>query len=212
VSRIGLTLAAGLALTAIALGVTLSGSPIETLRANSTGLPQEFGETNSDAAACQAGEGLPAGTSAIRIGLKSTIGPRVSLTASSAGRILTSGAAGSGWTGASVTIPVKPVARTSLQARICFKLGPTEESVGILGLRTGPAVAARSPQGQVLPGRFKIEYLRRAPGSWWSAAPAVARRLGLGRAPSGTWIALLIVVLMGAVLAGAVWLTREQLQ
>jgi hypothetical protein len=212
VSRTGLTLVAGLALTAIALGVTLSGSPIEVLRKSSTRLPLELAETNSATGACQDGEELPAGTSAMRLGLKSTTGPRVSLTALSGARILTSGATGSGWSGASITVPVKAVARASPHARICFRLGPTVEGVGILGARTGSAVAARSPRGQILPGRFKIEYLREAPGSWWSEAPAVARRLGLGRAPSGAWIALLLIALMGAVVAGAAWLTLEQLR
>ena len=211
-SRTKLTLAAGLTLLVIALIVTLTRSPVQVLRADSTELSEQLAETNSNAAACQGGEEMPAGTSAIRVGLKSTTGPGVSLTALSGGRALTSGAAGSGWTGASVTVPVKPRARRSAPVQICFKLGRTVENVAILGIKTSPAVAARAPLGQVLPGRFKVEYLRSASSSWLSEASKVARRLGLGRAPSGTWIVLLLIALMGAVVAGAAWLTIEELR
>jgi hypothetical protein len=212
VSRTGLTLAVGLTLVVIAIVVTLTRSPIEVLRSDSTQLPQELAETNSDAAACQGSEQLPAGTSAIRLGLKSTIGPRVNLTVLSSTRALTSGVTGSGWTGASVTVRVKPVRQANAPVRICFRLGRTVESVTILGVKTSPVLAATGSGGQVLPGRFKVEYLRAASSSWWSQASAVARRLGLGRVPSGTWVALLVMALMGAVVAGAAWLTLEQLR
>jgi hypothetical protein len=73
-------------------------------------------------------------------------------------------------------------------------------------------MAARGGEGEPLPGRIKIEYLRADHSSWWSAAQAVARRMGLGRAPTGTWIALLLTGLMGVVVVTASWLTLKELR
>ncbi len=59
---------------------------------------------------------------------------------------------------------------------------------------------------------LRIEYLRPGPGSWWSLASAVARRMGLGRAPSGTWVALLPLALMSVAVALAAWLVLGWLE
>jgi len=209
---VGLTLAAGLALLAVAVGVVMSSSPVAVIGANSTLANGSLAQTYSAAGACQPGEDLPAGTSAIRLTLESDIGPRVGVRALSGTHVLTSGAVGSGWTGGSVTVPVRPVARTSSHVRICFEVGPTKELVAFIGAPTSPAVAATDSEGKALPGRIKIEYLRADRSSWWSVAPTVARRMGLGRAPAGTWIVLLLVALMGTAIAGASWLTLRELR
>lgn len=73
-----------------------------------------------------------------------------------------------------------------------------EESLQLVGEPAGAALAARSAAGP-LPGRVVAEYLRPSRSSWWSLAPSVARRMGLGHAPSGTWSALLVLALMAAV-------------
>lgn len=210
-SRVGWTLTLGLTLVAIALGVTLSRSPMVTIR-RSTSEIEQLTETQNAAGACQAGETLPAGTSAIRLALMSDAGPYVSVRALSAGRVLIAGVAHSGWTGGSVTMPVRPLNHTISHIRICFRLGPTKERVAIVGEPTSPVRAARSDGGGVLPGRLRVEYLQVAPSSWWSTAVPVARRIGLGRAPSGTWIALLVLSLMIAVVCGASWLSLRDLR
>ncbi len=211
--RVAGALALGLALLALALGLTLSGAPAVVLGANSTLANGALAVTSAGAQACQSGETLPAGSSAIRLTLLAEIGPRVSVSAiSSTGGVLTSGSIGSGWTGGSVSIPVKRVARMSSPVRICFKLDPSKEQVGIVGSPTKQDVAARSGEGEALPGRIKIEYLRTGSRSWWSVAPEVARRMGLGHAPSGTWVALALVLAMGAVLLTASWLVFEELR
>jgi hypothetical protein len=211
VTRAKVVLAAGLVLMAIAIVVTLSGSPLVVAHANGTVPNEAIVETANEAEACQGGEVLPAGISAIRITLLSDAGPRVSLTALSGARVLTDGVAGSGWTSGAVTVPVRPVARTVSDVRICFRLGPTVETVALYGSPTRAAVAARDREGNPLPGRITIEYMRSALGSWWSDASAVARHIGLGRAPSGTWIALLLLVLMGAAVASASWMAAKGL-
>lgn len=210
-TRAAVALAVGLGLVAIALGVTLSGSPLVVAAASSTGR-ETLAETNKDAGACQANEVLPAGTSAIRFSLKSDVGPRVSISALTGTHVLINGVTSAGWTSEAVTVSVRPMARATSHVRICFNLGSTNEPVAINGVRTGRAVAAIASNGEALPGRVGIEYMRPARSSWWSTAQAVARRIGLGRAPSGTWIVLLLLALMGVIIATASWLTLKELR
>jgi hypothetical protein len=210
-TRVGVALGAGLALLVIALVVTLSGSPQVLANANATPSDEPILEAKSGAGACQDGELVPAGISGIRLTLVADAGPRVSVSALSGTHVLTSGTAGSGWTSGAVTVPVKVLAQPVAGARICFKLGPSVETVQLGGSRTSAAVAATNLHGRPLPGRFTVEYIRSASRSWWSTAETVARHIGLGRAPSGSWVALLLLAGMGAVLATASWLLLREL-
>lgn len=209
--RTAVALVAGLALVAIAIVVTLSGSPLVVAHTN--GVPVNFlvGESKGENMACQSGESVPAGTSAIRFRFESDAGPRVSVSVWSGGRLLTSGAMQSGWTSGAVTVPLTPLAHAVANARVCFALGLSAENVNIDGARTSAAVSARGGDGEALPGRFTVEYERPAHSSWWSIAKIVARHLGLGREPAGSWIALLLVVLMGGSVLGASWLLLREL-
>lgn len=146
--RVVVALAVGLALVAVALGVTLSRSPLVVVRANPTLANGVIATTYSAAEACQGGETLPAGTSAIRLTLASDIGPRVGLRVLSGARVVTAGAVGDGWTGGSVTVPVRPLAHTLANVRICFKLGRGAESVEIVGVQTSPRVAAKGAKAK----------------------------------------------------------------
>lgn len=205
-------LAAGLALLAIALVVTLSGSPLVVAHANNTPADQPILRATSHTGACQDGEVLPAGISAIRLILVAVVGPSVSVTLTSGAHPLAAGVAGSGWTSGAVTVPVKALPRAASRARICFKLGQSAEGVEVGGSHTGAALAARGLDGKALPGRFTVEYMRSGKGSWWSSAQTVARRIGLGHAPEGTWLALLLIASMGAILATASWLLMRELR
>lgn len=211
-TRARVTLAAGLALLLVAIAVTLSGSPIVAAHTNGVVPNESLAETASEAEACQSGEALPAGISAIRLALLSIAGPRVSVTVLSGTHVLTSGAVGSGWTGGAVTIPVRPVTVAVSHVRVCFELGRTVETVALYGSPTSRALAARDREGNPLSGRITVEYMRSASGTWWSIASKVARHIGLGRAPSGTWIALLLVLSMGAVVVSASWLAAKGLR
>jgi hypothetical protein len=206
-----IALVAGLALLALAVGVTLSGSPVVVAHTNSVLAERKIAETVSNAAACQADEVLPAGISAIRLTLDSYAGPQVSVRVLSGTRVLTHGVVGSGWVGGSLTVPVKHVSRTTSGVRVCFKLGPTKEKVAIDGVRTSSAVAARDDGGNSLPGRIRVEYLRAGHSSWWSLARVLARRIGLGRAPTGAWVALLAALLIGTGIAAASWVVLKEL-
>ncbi len=212
-------LAAGLTLTAIAIGVVLSRSPPAVTRSTPMTAAVGFGTSALGARICQSGEVLPRSTTAIRVWLEAVIGPPVSVEASSGSHLLTRGTRGPGWTTGSVTIPVRTVTRTVSHVTVCVNVGRPREPIGLHGVRTATAVAAFDRQGPLprtarappryregpLPGRIVIEYLRPGNSSWWSLATSVARRMGLGRAASGTWIAVLAIVLM---LALAVVMSR----
>src|SRR5580692_6763161 len=174
-----IALAAGLALVALALVLTLSGSPA-TLAAPRPGtVDQELTSTRRPMTVCQAGETLPRGTTALRLSLKALIGPRVTVEALVGARVVASGERGPGWTASAVTVPVGPIARTLPGATVCFALAVNDETVEIAGAAGPHATGALVENGQGLAGRVKIEYLRPGTRSWWSLALATARHLGL---------------------------------
>lgn len=211
-TRAAIALAAALAAVAIVLAVVLSGSPLVVVHTNAVPADEPISEGKGNAGACQEGELLPAGVSAIRLTLVTLAGPSVSVSVSAGERTLASGTTGSGWTAGAVTVPVRPLAHAVAGTRICFALGRSVESVTYGGSHTSPAIAARTPSGTRLPGRFTVEYMRRGARSWWSLALPVARRIGLGKAPAGTWVALLLALAMAAVCAGAACLVVKELR
>jgi hypothetical protein len=201
----------GLTLLAITLAIVLSGSPTVLARTNSTLAEEPIVQAAGGSGACQDGEAIPAGIAAIRLTLVAIVGPRVAVTVESRGRRVAGGSVGSGWTAGALTVPVA-LAHPLAAARVCFALGRSVERVEVGGAATSPAVAARTLTGRVLPGRFTVEYMRPASGSWWSMAESLARRMGLGHAPAGTWLAALVVIAMGATVAGASWLLVRELR
>jgi hypothetical protein len=111
-----------------------------------------------------------------------------------------------------MTLPTKSLPPSLAPIRILFQPGPSADTIPLGGSPTNALKAARSNlSGAPLPGRFTVEYMRRGDSSWWSLAKTAARHMGLGRAPSGTWVALLVLLLMGTVLATASWLIVKEL-
>jgi hypothetical protein len=194
--RVALALAGGL--VALALGLTLAGAPTSVAGTNGIREGAEVARTDRATSACQVGEVLPAGTSAVRLTLAAEIGPPVTVTASADGRVITHGARGGGWTGASVTVPVKPVPRPVSEAELCFALGRPLEDIAIFGEKSPGANALTGQRGERLPGRIAVEYLRPGRASWLSQLPAIARRMGFGHAWAGAWIAFALLVAMAA--------------
>ncbi|HEU0249209.1 MAG TPA: hypothetical protein VFR48_00665 [Solirubrobacteraceae bacterium] len=193
---------------AVAVGAwTLSRAPPRVLRANA---PEsaELATATKGAAACQANEALPAGTSAIRLGLDATFGFRVHVKVYSRSRLITEGSRAPDWTGGMVTIPVRPVDRTVYPAKLCFDVTSNSESIALIGFDTPTREAAVSRSGQALGGRLTVEYLANGDGSWWSRGLSVARHLGVGHVLAGTWVSLLVLGLMaivGGLSLRAVW-------
>jgi len=205
-----LVLAAALAAVAIALALTLLQSPMSVSASNKVvGSETLIATTTKGASYCQQHEALPARTTAIRLWLDATAGPRVRVVVYSAGRAIAIGTRGSDWIGSSVTVPAKPLARTALDTTICVSFPLRDETVLVQG-QAAPATVAAHEGRRPLAGRMWIEYLRPGTRSWWSLATEVARRLGLGRAPTGTWVALAALLLLaGAVVVSSRLLLRE---
>jgi hypothetical protein len=199
-ARVKLVLGAGVVLGTVAVALTLTGSPIAVTGA-STAQTAFLTGVHGDRSFCQAGETLPRETSAIRLRAYTFLGPRVSVEALAGSRVIARGERSSGWTAGAVTVPVKGLRTAVSGVTLCFGLhGNDDESVELVGQQTAAALAAHGREGP-LPGRVRVEYLRSSSSAWWSLVPQVARRLGLGHAPSSTWSALLALALMGGALA-----------
>ena len=208
--RVKVALAVGLALIALAFVLTLAHAPLTVARGG-VATEHTLVSTAKPASACQGGETLPRGTTTLRLSLVTELGPRVAVKVLSGSRLVTRGATPPGWSGASVTVPVQPLPRTVAPVKVCFAMTQMNGNVAMRGSPTGHALAARSVEGP-LPGRMGIEYLRPGGSSWWSKATAVARRLGLGRAASGTWNAFLVIALAASFIALSSWLVVKELR
>jgi hypothetical protein len=202
VTRVRTALVLGVGVTLVAVVVVIAQFPLTVIAENNAaGMETELGSTKMiDARICQGGETIPRGTVAIRFSLYALTGPPLEVRALHDGRTVRVGTRGSGWTGASVTIPVAEITRSVSPVTLCLAATTAAEPMLILGRRTGAGAAAYREPGHVGDGRMKIAYLGRGHSSWMSLALSVARHMGLGRAWSGTWVAALVLALMLAAL------------
>ena len=196
-------------IVAVLIGVLLQ-APAKPIATNSVVVRRELGLLSPHTRVCQADERLPASTDAVRVSLIAYIGPAVSVTALHGAQIVASGHRNSGWISNSLTLPLRPSVSTPTEANICLTRDSSALVAGVLGETASKAHAATS-NGTPLPGRLRIEYLTRGQRSWLSLAKHVARRLGLGHSPSGTWIVLPLLAMMALALGLGAWLLiREQ--
>jgi hypothetical protein len=196
--RVRVALAVGLTLVAGAVGVVLSRTPLTVAGTNSVIASPDKVFAKGGASTCQQQSGaLPKGTSALRISLSANQGPSVSVKVLSGSTVVAQGERGSGWgIQETVTVPVNTTTSTVTNPLICVRLGPAVENVEVDGAVTHTISASGEPGSYV---KLRFEYLRPGDSSWWSLASSVARRMGLGHAPSGTWIVFLLMALMLAV-------------
>jgi hypothetical protein len=226
-----ITLAVGLVLIGAASAAALTRSPPRVARVGvPTGDTQDtpLGKILGDISLCQPGETLPAGVSGIRIGTWAFYGAKVHVRIYSGSRVLTEGSRGPNWTGTSVTVPVKPVDRTTSGVTVCIGIGPNSQPLLLLGVGTpegakagsgavatlganSPTLAAAGSSRQSVGGKIGVEYLSAGSGSWWSRVSSVAAHMGLGRSYTGTWIAFLVAALTAAVGVLAIRLTLRVL-
>jgi hypothetical protein len=196
-------LSVGLALAAGSVIVVLSRSPLTVVGTNSIPAHRAVAYAKGGFSKCQPSGTLPAGTSAIRISASANTGPRVRLRVLSGGRLVTSGEREAGWgVDETVTIPVNTVTHAIPGVNICIAFGPVIEETQLNGVLVNAAAAGG---GTVSVAMLRFEYLRPSHSSWWSLASSVARRMGLGHAPSGTWV---VFLLMGIMIVVAVLATR----
>lgn len=199
-----IALVAGLIALALALAARLSRAPLVLAGTNTVPVEAHLKVRKGETSFCQSNEVLPSGTSAIRLWISVNIGPRVTVAALSGSRTIAQGAQSAGWTGAVVTIPIAPVPpRRSSNVTVCIGLGPLVERIYLAG--------GQPRAGGGTSSKMRIEYLRPGQRSWWSRATSVAQRMGLGRYPSGGWIALVPLVLMAAAAVLTSWLILGQI-
>lgn len=185
----------GFAVSAVALAVTLSHSPITVAAMNIEGaLP--IATIYHRQTVCQGEEALPSRVSAIRLLIFASIGPRVTLSVLSHGHLIAHGQQSPGWTSGAVTVPVHPLENAHSGVTLCFGLELTgNETLTLQGEPTSSQSAAHGAHG-AFPGRVRVEYLRPGSSSWLSLASQVAFRMGLGRAIGGAWSVILLAALM----------------
>ncbi len=190
-------------LLAVAIAVRVSRPPLTAFATNSVKAAESIATTQGNTTFCQSSETVPAGASAMRVSVGVNVGPKVTVTVLSGSQVIAKGTRAAGWTGEEVTVPVAPVPAAVTGASVCIAIGPAVESIGLTGVK------APHPTGEA-PGKVRVEYLRPGNRTWLSMAGGVARRLGLGRSPSGTWIAFVPIVLMlGALVLTARLVLRE---
>ncbi len=212
VTRVRIALAGGLLSIAGAVAVALAHAPLVVAGKSAGFTHHVLVATATPASACQHGEALPAGTSAIRLGMTADVGPQVKVKVWSGSRLVAEGTREPGWLGASVVVGLRrAVARAAAPVRVCSSVEEMNGPVEMLGTPTRRAIAA-TDEGRPLPGRMHVEYLRPGRKSWWSLAPGTARRLGLGRAGAGTWNAVLVALLATMLVALPSWLVVRELR
>lgn len=212
-SRVAITLALGLTLIAAALIVVVLQSPDEVISSNSTIVTTELGLFREHTVVCQEAERIPAAAAAVRVSLGAVAhpGPAVFVSFSDKGHIVATGHRASGWLGDSLALPLTRRVTTLSDTTICLTRGPATLPVELAG-DVAPSASAATVNGKALPGRLRVEYLRRGQRSWLSLAEHVARRLGLGRSPAGTWIVLPLLAMMAAAITLGVWLLMREAQ
>jgi hypothetical protein len=207
--RIKMVLAGGLALSAIAISVALLHSPTTVAATNGVAPTSRLGPVQEHMRTCQGGETLPAGISAIQLPLLAVTGPQVNVEVLSGAHVITRGARATAWYGTAVRVPLRPLRRAYPHVTVCFELRFLTGLVLAHGEVTSSTGAARAGQ-RALPGRLSISYLRPAHASWWMQAGAVIQHMGLGRAASGTWIVVPLILLMALAIAlGCRLIVRE---
>ncbi|HEY2766866.1 MAG TPA: hypothetical protein VGI76_01340 [Solirubrobacteraceae bacterium] len=209
--RIKIVLAGGLALVAVAALATLLHAPATVAATNGVQPSAMLVSAQSDAEACQTHETIPAGTTAVRLQIVATTGPRVAVEIQHAGHTITHGAQSAAWFGGTVTVPVDAVNHAVANATTCFQLRDLSGLVQAFGTPTRSAVAARA-NGKPLPGRVSITYLRPGRRSWLSLADGVIWHMELGHAIAGSLIVIMIAVLAATAIAIGAWTVTRELE
>ncbi len=182
---------AGTVAIVTALLVVLSRSPLVVGGTNSIAPAGVVGSTKGPAQACQGGETVPRGTTAVRMWTQSNVKPHMRVAVLAGSRTVASGSQRGGWLGKVTTVPVTPIEHTLRNAHVCFSIDRAVQAVNLLG---GPS---SHPEPGEQPNKMRIEYLRPSSGSWWSGIGTVAHKLGIGRAPEDGWAVALPLIMMG---------------
>lgn len=205
-AQVAITLAAGLAVIAAALLAVVLQAPRRLIATNGVAPVATLIEFRPHTTVCQGDESVPAGTDALRVSAGAYIGPAVFVTLQRGGHTIARGHRESGWVSSSLTLPLSPASAAASTATICLRRDNGGLAAAIFGSETAGPLPAASANGRALTGRMRVEYLARGSRSWLSLAHFVARRMGLGHAPSGGWIVLPLAAMMLIAVALGGWL------
>jgi hypothetical protein len=184
---------------------TLSQSPAVLAGTNSIPAKTIVAATKGGIETCQDNELVPAGTTALRIWMTGNVKPAVRVEVLVGQQVVATGTQESGWLGKVDTVPVTRVPRTIYDAQVCVTIDRAVEEIDLFG---GPIPHPRRGEPAA---EMRIEYLRPGQRSWWSLASSMAQRIGLGRAPSGTWTFLIALVAMALVVVLTSWTAHRRL-
>jgi hypothetical protein len=202
-------LVSGMASIAVGVAVILASTPLALSSTNGIRTRADLITAESAGSVCQRGESLPGSTRAIRLTMTAIIGPRVSLKVFSGSRVVAHGTTGTGWSGSTVSVPVNALPTAYSPVELCVYISQLNGEVEFNG-RPSEADAAIANGKTTIRGRVGVEYLRSGRQSWLSLLPSMARHLGLGRAPGGTWMAFVAALLTAALaVVASVLLLRE---
>jgi len=201
------TLTVSVVLLAAGLLAVLSQSAVRRTGMNRVRVTTQLGALQSGQTVCQRKELIPAGTGAIRASLLAGAegggGVRVAVIAAGGGTVA-GGARAAGWSGGTLTVPLRPIVARETPARVCL----TATGSGLFELAGETAENGRgraSVGGSALGGDLRFVYLRPRPESWWSAAGGVIDRMDVGHPLGGRAIAVLVGLLSIAAVALASW-------
>ncbi|HXE46515.1 MAG TPA: hypothetical protein VN635_15135 [Conexibacter sp.] len=204
-----LTLTLALALIGAGVVATLSHAQVRRTGTNGVPLNGFVGTIAGAHTICQDRERIPAGTSAIRIGLtafsQSAPPPPVHVVVASGGVTRASGSTGARWAGPfQLAVPLRPRPLRELEGSVCMRTPAGRQQYALVGVGAVPGFSATA-DGQSLPGRVHVEYLAPGTRTWWSYLPTLGARIGHGHAWSGPSVALLLALLMLTPIALAAW-------
>lgn len=207
-----IALTVGLALTGVAVVAVLAGSPLTVAGTNSISANEYIElKARSQLSSCQPSGTIPQGTSAIRVGAEGIFfSPATTVKIFTGTHVLREGhQIAGGVTAPTVTVPVRSLAHTVDNARICTAIGPAVEPIRYYGVPRHASTQSADPlQAMTL----QMQYMRPDSKSWWSFVSSIAYHMGLGRAWGGTWIVFLVLLLMLVVVVVASRLTLEELR
>jgi hypothetical protein len=187
---VGLSLAAGLLALTVALIVVLTRPPLTLVGNNSVPANLAVNFLRSATTSCENGGTVPQGTGAVRVSLSANTGPKVVLKIFSGRTLVSEGQHAAGWgIDETVTVPVRRVTHTISNAHICTSVEALPEPLQLNGLRV------KTPSGAISI-LLRMEYLTPGGHSWLSQAASIVEAFGLGHAPSGTWVAYLVIAMM----------------
>jgi hypothetical protein len=205
IRNVRIAMGAGLIALLIGISAVMLQHPTAVARTNGASSEKVLGNIGTFAKLCEGHELIPRGTTALVLWLSAATGPRLTVQVVSNGVTVSRGERSSGWTGRGVTVSLDRPIHRSVEAEVCFEALPKNERIYVYGSHPSGAKGTRA-------GVMRVEYLRRVNSTWLSHSGSIARNLGFGRLPSGSWAPIVVILLGVAVIVGVSGLVASGLR